>query len=367
MKKIIKIILVNLVFLLLLMELIGFIGTKLQLFAKNITPHLYGGIKMSEQTRFKRTEKDVWGAWRLPNIKSKQIVGNCINITYETNEVGARDDPFVNLKSNSIFLLGDSFAEGYGVEKNDSTSDLLEEKFGRDILNFSSSTFGPLQYLLIYKNFKDKYDHEGIIIYFLPSNDFTDNDYAHWLTMDRSRYKPYFNINNNVLEPYFFPEAKKIYLNHSEKNKNKYLFLILDNFWSSNLLRTIRAKIVYRKKISNHGYFYSTEKQQKNVLLAFKEITKIAKDKKILFVLIPGLREIKEFREKKYIYKKEFWYKEMIEMSKSKNINMLDLMEYLPEDHKKIYATCDAHWSKFGEKWAAEIIYKTSIDKKIFN
>ena len=46
------------------------------------------------------------------------------------NEVGARDDSFANLPSTSLILLGDSFAEGYGVMKDKTSERLIEEWLG---------------------------------------------------------------------------------------------------------------------------------------------------------------------------------------------------------------------------------------------
>ena len=63
----------------------------------------------------------------------------------------------------------------------DKTSErLIEEWLGVPVLNFGASgNFGPLQELLIYEEFKHL-PHQGLIIYVLPDNDFTDNDLEVW-------------------------------------------------------------------------------------------------------------------------------------------------------------------------------------------
>ena len=71
-------------------------------------------------------------------------------IEYKTNEVGARDDPFIKLdEENNIILLGDSFAEGYGIEKENMFEAKIEKLTDKTVLNFSSSKdFGSIYFNL---------------------------------------------------------------------------------------------------------------------------------------------------------------------------------------------------------------------------
>jgi hypothetical protein len=74
-------------------------------------------------------------------------------VSYRSNEVGARDTPFTHTKLNSkdrYILLGDSFAEGYGVNFEDTAQAQIEKLLGIDVYNFGSDGyFGPVQYYLI--------------------------------------------------------------------------------------------------------------------------------------------------------------------------------------------------------------------------
>ena len=51
-----------------------------------------------------------------------------MNILMSFNEFGARDSSFRDAEKNSIFLLGDSFAEGFGVSYSDTSQYILEKK-----------------------------------------------------------------------------------------------------------------------------------------------------------------------------------------------------------------------------------------------
>mgnify|MGYP001412003228 CR=1 FL=1 len=96
------------------------------------------------------------------------------------NEIGARDESFYNLPSSSLFLLGDSFAEGLGVAREEMSEFLIEKELNLSIMNFGAAgNFGPLQQLLIYEEYNEL-PHQGIIIYVLPANDFTDNEVQYW-------------------------------------------------------------------------------------------------------------------------------------------------------------------------------------------
>ena len=190
------------------LEISSFIATKLNLFLVNDTPLFYQSNEHIPHVSRGRTNQEKWGAWHVQNATFRQTK-SCFDVLMSFNEIGARDDSFIHLPKESILLLGDSFAEGYGVSKIDSSEHLIETELGVPILNFGSSgNFGPLQELIIYQNFID-IPHKGLIIYVLPANDFTDNDKAVWEDRDKTRYRPYFSNDIDSLRPYYFTGAKK--------------------------------------------------------------------------------------------------------------------------------------------------------------
>jgi hypothetical protein len=184
-----------LIFSIALIELGSFLATKAKLLDVNRTPSytmaLHNGSKW-------RTEEDPWGAWH-EDYATDQYVSNCFNITYQSNNVGARDtrDYDDSLASNSIVLIGDSFAEGHGVNIEDTFAKQVEQATGRSVLNFGASgDMGPVQQDLIYRGLASSFPHNELIYLFLPANDFTDNA-PQSMQYFGNRYRPYYQKIND--------------------------------------------------------------------------------------------------------------------------------------------------------------------------
>ena len=234
-------------------EVLSFLATKLELFLVNQIPSLY----LSKNTRkyqdivYGRTERDKWGAWHISNSTFRHTK-SCFDITMTFNEVGARDDSFNSVSASSLILLGDSFAEGFGIAREEMSEYIIEKKLKTPILNLGTSgNFGPLQELLIYEYFKHL-PHQGIIIYVLPANDFTDNDLEIWQDIDQARYRPYFSSEGDPLVPYYFPTAVPRD-NFLSTSSGKFKQFIKDNFWSSNAIRTVSMLVRGDAKYSVGG------------------------------------------------------------------------------------------------------------------
>ena len=112
-----------------LLEFFSFVGTKLKLFIVNHEPNYF-----YNQGNNWRTENNLWGSWHKKNFKDKHVT-NCYQVEYYSNNLGARDEINYDhkLPSNSIILLGDSLAEGLGVNFVDTFSEQLEIKLERNI------------------------------------------------------------------------------------------------------------------------------------------------------------------------------------------------------------------------------------------
>lgn len=57
------------------------------------------------------------------------------DITYRTNSDGMRDDEIGPKRGYRVVVLGDSFAAGYGVEREQQFADLLERQLGVEVVN----------------------------------------------------------------------------------------------------------------------------------------------------------------------------------------------------------------------------------------
>src|SRR5579862_1040237 len=142
------------------------------------------------------TEREAWGAWHEPNRDDRQE-GRCFSVAPHSYSEGARDrERVVDGDPHRTVVLGDSFAEGWGVEAQERLSDLLEARYHREFLNFGvGNDVGPLQYQILYEQLAAKFAHDRVLIMFLPDNDFTDNDADYWRRFRPDypvRYRPYY-------------------------------------------------------------------------------------------------------------------------------------------------------------------------------
>ncbi len=353
------------------LEFASFVLTKNELFLVNSTPKIYSKNSNYPDILKGRTEKDAFGAWHIKNSTFRQA-DSCFDILMSFNEFGARDSSFRDAEKNSIFLLGDSFAEGFGVSYSDTSQYILEKKINRQILNFGSAgSFGPLQELILYKKFKDTIDHAGLLVYVLPANDFTENDQEIWRNIDQTRYRPYYSNGEDILEPFYFSEATKRETFDDQKGLKSF---IKDHFWLSNAVRSFLILFGGQSVISSDNlksfYYESSKKQQTQLIAAYTKIVELANNRDVLFVIIPSKNDILKYYDmtNRKKYKTQYWYRELtnLEFLKNQNVQVLDLLDHLPSKIENLFLPCDGHWSKEGNNWAANKIHEKIITKKLF-
>jgi len=336
------------------LEIVSFVFFKLNLLEISHTPKIYLDKDFIPNDEW-WTEEEKWGAWHKYKSATTQK-RSCYDVVYRSNEVGARDDTFAD-NNNNIILLGDSFAEGYGVNIENTSQKYIEEFTNRSVLNFGVSRhFGPVQYSIIYENLAKNFSHKTIIIYLLPDNDFGENDFTNWA--ESKRYRPYYKFTSNNSYEVFIPDhAIKNYMSNTKKLKK----ILKDYFWTSNLFININYNYrIYRsnkKKMPKNfsGYFDSDIKQQKAAIYFLNKIIDNAKSNVVL-VSIPrpnDLNRLKKGSDLSAVY----WNKYFINKDISNtNFKFVDLINYLPENIENIYLKCDGHWSPKGNYWAAKII-----------
>jgi hypothetical protein len=152
-----------------------------------------------------RSEKHAWGVWGVPGSVSRHT-SSCFDVEYRFNSYGARDVERTErapLGGTRWIVLGNSFVEGFGISESERITNRLEERLGKEFLNFGmSGHFGPLQYLILYRELAMKFEHAGLIVGFLPHNDFIDNNAAYWAKnyggAHNRRYRPYLVSNANT-------------------------------------------------------------------------------------------------------------------------------------------------------------------------
>ena len=391
-KHLAKLVLINLLTLIFFLEIGSYGLTQLKLLPINDTPSLYrSGIlslfttkTSSDDTDTKWwTEKSSWGAWHKPNAISRHVK-SCFNVLYQSNSVGARDSEFRNLKTdNRVLLLGDSVVESIGVSENHKLDVVLERKTSTDVMNFGSAgDLGPVQYFALYKDLARRYQHKTLVILFLPSNDFLDNDYLFWKTSGKTfyagttsqRYRPYFQETSKTDFGSFIPQdavprenwrypTKLGELGPLDSTKIRAFKFIEDSLWVSNLLKSIRLKSNVNQLWSSNyreysGYFDAELQQQKAAVFYIESILRISKAENFLIVSVPRESDLKRINSGSKL-SDQYWYQAFKQFSQhpQKRVDFIDLAEIKHPSHP-ITHECDGHWNENGIEWAANIIAK---------
>lgn len=361
------------IFLLFLIEFFSFVGTKLNLFLVNHEPnYLYN------QGNSWRNESSLWGAWHKINEKDKHIT-KCYSVEYRSNNVGARDDINYDdsLPLNSIVLLGDSLAEGMGVNFEDNFSTRLNELTRRQVLNFGSAGhFGPLQSMILYENLAKDFPHNELIFFFSPLNDFIDNNWEYWNSkLRRFRNRPYF------IEDPITKEFKIFYPNQKKSNKffaELFFFkvqILLNNFtYTANLLKTfnsVYAKFNKSNKYYNnssnfdvHSYFIKDQHSVDGTIFSLSELFNLSQDlNKKTLIIIPTLEDLIRINKGEY-YKDFEWYKKILQITDIYNLNLIDLADHFNiQDYKSFINSCDGHWNQKGHNEVSKLVYRLLYSK----
>mgnify|MGYP001299065633 FL=1 len=291
------------------------------------------------------TEKEKWGAWHKINSSTLQK-RSCFNVKYSSNEIGARDTSFQLNSKNDIILLGDSFAEGYGVNYENTSQKYIEDLSNVNVLNFGvSQNFGPVQYWIIYKKLAKKFKHNSIVIYFLPDNDFGENDYSNW--KGSKRYRPYYKkIGENNYDTFIPTHSLKNYSSNTKKIKK----IMRDYFWSSNLFINLNFKYkTYRankkKNDSNYSAYFDTpiEKQKATIFFLDKIINTPSVN--VILVSIPRPQDFEKLSTGLNL-NEIYWNKYFYDKDKNNDkFKFIDLIRYPIQNIKELFLECDGHWS----------------------
>lgn len=302
------------------------------------------------------TEENEWGAWHKPNSSTIQK-RSCFNVTYTSNEIGARDSTFKINNDNDIILIGDSFAEGYGVNLENTSQKYIENLTNLNVLNFGvSQNFGPVQYWIVYEELAKKFKHNSLLIYFLPDNDFGENDYSNW--KGSKRYRPYYKkISVNNYDTFIPANSLKNYLSFTKKFKK----ILKDHFWSSSLFINLNYKYkIYRssKKKNNNDFsaYFDTSIEQQNAAIFFLDKIINTSSANIVLVSIPRPQDFNKLTKGSNldeIYWNNYFSKKDQTNDKFK---FIDLIKFPPKNIDEIFLKCDGHWSLKGNMWAAKII-----------
>ena len=145
------------------------------------------------------------------------------DVTFRINSTGLRDDE-ASLVRPEILVLGDSYALGWGVEQDETFSQVLERRTGLKVLNASMSSFGTAREVLLLDRLDTTAAKAVVVQYF--QNDFAENrafvengfsltvaaevTFRAWAAQHQSqiRYRPLDYLRAFLDPASFFPELE---------------------------------------------------------------------------------------------------------------------------------------------------------------
>jgi len=329
-----------------------------------------------------RTEKDLWGAWGRPNSKS-HLLGQCFDVEYNFNSVGARDKERQTESPKRWIVLGDSLAEGYGIQESERFTNILEERLGWQFANFGGlGDLGPLQYLLIYRHLAKRFEHQGVIVGLTPINDFTDNDSEWWKRnknrYQQNRYRPYSILStdnrsyriiygtNGDAEPrtdfntpppsaaYTYPsgsESQALVIRNLARDLSKFSATL-------SLLRQLSSEMTERRTASGRGYFTTDQREITAVKLVLDDLSREVGDRPKMILLFPTHGDLAQRRRLGKSYSEQL--SRFIGDLRSNGWVIIDTAVAISKDDQSgdITLGCDPHWNAATNLRIAEFLRK---------
>ena len=118
------------------------------------------------------------------------------DVQVKINQAGLRDDDYATEKTPGVFrilVLGDSFAWGFGVEKDEIFCERIEQRnTTTELINAAVSGYGTDQEYLFLKHYGLDFHPDAVLLVLHP-NDLTNNAKA----LEYWHAKPVFRINEN--------------------------------------------------------------------------------------------------------------------------------------------------------------------------
>ncbi|OUX54356.1 MAG: hypothetical protein CBE47_01230 [Pelagibacteraceae bacterium TMED287] len=324
--NLIKTISIQTIVLLVTFEFFSFVLTNFNLLIFNEKPIYF---KKNYDGEIWRSSNLEIGPWHNISVSTRHVK-TCFDVSYSSNNIGARDNKnyFPKTFEKSIVLIGDSFAEGYGVKLDKTFSKLIEKKLKKNVINLGSSGSDPEHNYLRFEKFAKGKKFAEIVYLFFPLNDFIDKE------------------NSN--------KKKDKKANYARVSFEK-LRDFLSNFtYSFNTIRTVKFLILNKdKSFSNQSYQY---KNKESIDYTFSFINKVmsSENKKKTLIIIPAKKDMR-FNQSDKNYKNLYWFQELESMSQKLDFELIDLNDVFNiKNVNEYFHSCDGHWSKYGNFAAAE-------------
>jgi hypothetical protein len=304
-----------------------------------------------------------FGVWHPPNA-SYRAVRECFDVVYESNSYGARDRERTRQSSEPrVVVLGDSFVEGVGVEAEDRLSDRLEQATGVEHLNFGTAgNFSSVQEWLLYEHLASGFDHDRVLLFTLPNNDFLENDPERWWQPER--YRPYLKETGGGFELFYpidFSAAREQAANALAANRlHNAVYVVRFYNWADTLIRVRRAEGT-TTPFGYIGYVNFTELDLERLFDSYRKLRDAADGREVVVFTIPRLNDLLYYEANGELGK----LAERIAAfaREEPRLRYFDLLPGFVADAQArgrrvtdYFLACDGHWSPEGHEVAARVV-----------
>ena len=303
-----------------------------------------------------------FGMWHEPDTEYVHTK-SCFSVTYRTNAYGARDRARqTSAKLPRVVMLGDSFTEGYGLDRADRQSDQLEARTGVEHLNFGTSGhFGPTQEWLLYKSLAKRFEHDVVVLNLLPDNDFTDDDPKH-ADAYPDQYRPYLVAKGGDYALEFAnADERGISERDLRRERRRYFVRWLRNFTyganATNYFKGVLMQLLARADDGAElgsgysGYFDFTKEQAERLVEVLSRLMEEAGERQVFVTLIPRPGDLETTAPSPLpgIL--------AVLTGSYENLHVIDFRDrFRGADWKSYYRECDGRWSPAGAKAAADVM-----------
>jgi len=275
--------------------------------------------------------------------------------------------------NNDFLLIGDSYVQGMCVQNKDNLSAQFK-KFSYRTNSLAVGGNGPLLELATFREYRDQYNYNNVILFITPSNDY----------LDLSK-----EIKNDILLNYLNRENFTQNLNNEENKKIKISILdsffgkktqrFLNDFFSvyhfnlKSLVNSTEDLIKNKKNLkTNYDYLFNEEIDIIFIKILNEFINSLEKEKKNLYVVFNSVNpdilypKTKDAQNLKNLLLNEK-LDQLKNFLKNKEISYFDFNKYILSNYNKnnistMFKRIDGHWDHYTEKGFYQITKQIHIN-----
>ena len=305
------------------------------------------------------SDHESFGVWHRPGETGVHTT-ECFSVEYRANSVGARDTERPRESAAPrVVVLGDSFAEGWGIETRDRLSNVLESRTGIPHLNFAMAHFSPYQAYLAYRDLALEFRHDAVLIAVVPTSDFADLDIRRAMKRPgyEYRYRPYLIGEYPDFEEVVVREGRiQRWLRRHSFAHNAVSYLASQVRQPSPREQRSEAPETGGEKSHHHSFFHDYSPRLFSLLQRSLELlVEASEGRSVAVLLVPSMRDLARYDQTH----DSPLGNELRRALARQGVHVVDLLPAMYErrdDLTAYFIPCDIHWSAEANAVAAEIL-----------